>query len=138
MDKKILALIVLGLLLIPLSANASLSVTFIPENMNQPYVINIHNKNNSFNESYEVSGDVQIIGLSPGVYYITIISQNYNNINLVINLTQNTTIQLYFNSNIIGYGIQNYDYLIFTLMLIFAIFGILIVMTYYMKGVKIK
>ena len=138
MDKKILALIVLGLLLIPLSANASLSVTFIPEDMNQPYVINIHNKNNSFNESYEVSGDVQIIGLSPGVYYITIISQNYNNINLVINLTQNTTIQLYFNSNIIGYGIQNYDYLIFTLMLIFAIFGILIVMTYYMKGVKIK
>ena len=138
MDKKILALIVLGLLLIPLSANASLSVTFIPEDMNQPYVINIHNKNNSFNESYEVSGDVQIIGLSPGVYYITIISQNYNNINLVINLTQNTTIQLYFNSNIIGYGIQNYDYLIFTLMLIFAIFGLLIVMTYYMKGVKIK
>jgi len=142
MNKKFISLIILALLFIPLlsdaSSNSNLSITLIPENMNQPYTIHIYNKNNTFNETYTISGESEIISLTPGIYYLSISSQNYNNINLIVNLTENITIQLYFNSNIIGYGIQNYNYLIFSLMLIFTIFGLLIIMVYYMKGVRIK
>jgi len=139
MNKKILTLIILFSLLIPLSVNATnLNITLIPENINQPYIVHIYNQNNTFNKTYNVSGEVQIVDLKPGIYYIIISSQNYNNIYIEVNLTKNTTFQLYFSSNIIGYGIENYDSLLFSLMLILAIFGIIIVMTYYMKGVKIK
>jgi len=141
MNKKFLTLIVLFSLLIPLTVNASnsnLSITFIPENMSQEYIVNIHNLNNSFNETYSFNGVSQITNLFSGIYYLTISSKNYNTINIKLNLTENTTLQLYFNSNIIGYGIQNYNYLIFTLMLVFTIFGLLIIMVYYMKGVKVK
>jgi len=138
MNRKIISLIVLFLLFTPLISSASLSITFIPENINQPYIIYIHNKNNSFNQTYEVNGNVEITGLDPGLYYVNITSENYNKITLIVNLSENTTLQLYFNSDIIGYGIQDYNYLIFTLMLIFTIFGLMIVMVYYMKGVKIK
>jgi len=138
MNRKIISLIIFALLLTPLTSNASLSITFIPENMSQSYIINIHNLNNTFNQTYEVFGKTEIVNLTKGVYYITITSENYNPIYIELNLTENTTLQLYFNSNIIGYGIQNYNYLIFTLMLIFTIFGLMIVMVYYMKGVKVK
>jgi len=139
MNKKFLALIILFSLLIPLSANASnLSITLIPENINQPYIIHIYNSNNTFNKTYEVNGTAEIIDLKPGIYYIIISSQNYNNIYIEINLTKNTTFQLYFSSDIIGYGIWNYDSLIFTFMMITVIFGIMVIMLYYMKGVKIK
>ena len=139
MIKKFLILMVLFSLLIPLTINAStLNVTFIPENTNQEYIVHIYNLNNTFNETYYFYGNSEITNLTKGIYYITITSNNYNNINLIINLTENTTLQLYFNSDIIGYGIQNYDYLIFPFMLIFVIFGLLIVMTYYMKGVRLK
>ena len=139
MNKKFLVLIILISLLIPLTVNATnLSITFIPENINQPYIIYIHNQNNTFNKTYYVSGESQIIDLKPGIYYIVISSQNYNNINIEVNLTKNTTFQLYFSSNILGYGIENYDSLLFSLMLIITILGLLIIMTYYMKGVKIK
>ena len=140
MNKKLLSLLILFSLLIPF-ANASssnLSITFIPENMSQSYVVNIHNQNNTFNTTYQFNGVSEITNLSSGIYYIKITSQNYNTLNIKLNLTQNTTLELFFNSNIIGYGIQNYYYLIFTIMLIIALFGILVVMTYYMKGVKIK
>jgi len=141
MNKKLLSLLILFSLLIPLvnaSSNSNLSITFIPENMNQSYYVNIHNQNNTFNETYQFNGINVITNLSSGIYYIKIISQDYNTLNIKVNLTENTTLELYFNSNIIGYGIQNYDYLLFSIMLIIALFGILIVMTYYMKGVKIK
>jgi len=141
MNKKFLALIVLFSLLIPLanaSSTSNLSITLIPENINQPYVIYIHNQNNTFNKTYNVSGIAEIIDLKPGIYYLKISSQNYNNIYIVVNLTKNMTFQLYFNSNIIGYGIENYYSLIFSLAIIFAIFGLLVIMTYYMKGVKVK
>jgi len=139
MVKKFLVLMILFSLLIPLTVNAStLSVTFIPENINQEYIVHIYNFNNTFNETYYFSGDSEIVNLTQGIYYITIISKNYNNINIKLNLTQNTTLELYFSSNIIGYGIQNYDYLIFPFMLIIVIFGLLIVMVYYMKGVRLK
>jgi len=138
MDKRFLSLIILFSLLIPLTVNASVfSITFIPENMNQSYTVNIHNQNNTFNSTYQFYGIAEI-NLTQGVYYIKIISENYNPIIFELNLTENTTLQLYFNSNIIGYGIQNYDYIIFTIMMIMAIFGVLIVMVYYMKGVKVK
>ena len=48
MNKKILALIVLFSLLIPFanaSSTSNLSITLIPENINQPYIIYIHNQN---------------------------------------------------------------------------------------------
>jgi len=141
MNKKLLSLLILFSLLIPFanaSTNSNLSITFIPENMSQSYYVNIHNQNNSFNETYEFNGISEIINLNSGIYYIKITSQNYNTLNIKLNLTQNTTLELFFNSNIIGYGIQNYYYLIFTIMLIIALFGILITMVYYMKGVKIK
>lgn len=141
MNKKFLALIVLFSLLIPFanaSSTSNLSITLIPENINQPYVIYIHNQNNTFNKTYNVSGIAEIIDLKPGIYYLKISSQNYNNIYIVVNLTKNMTFQLYFNSNIIGYGIENYYSLIFSLAIIFAIFGLLVIMTYYMKGVKVK
>jgi len=141
MNKKILALIVLFSLLIPFanaSSTSNLSITLIPENINQPYIIYIHNQNNTFNKTYNVSGIAEIIDLNPGIYYLKISSQNYNNIYIVVNLTKNVTFQLYFNSNIIGYGIENYYSLIFSLTIIFAIFGLLIIMTFYMKGVKVK
>ena len=141
MNTKLLSFLILFSLLIPFanaSTNSNLSITFIPENMSQNYIVNIHNQNNSFNKTYEFNGISEITNLSSGVYYIRIISNNYNTLNFKLNLTQNITLELYFNSNIIGYGIQNYDYLIFTLMLIFSIFGLLILMVYYMKGVKIK
>jgi len=141
MNKKVLSLLILFSLLIPFanaSTNSNLSITFIPENMSQSYYVNIHNQNNSFNETYEFNGISEIINLNSGIYYIKITSQNYNTLNIKLNLTQNTTLELFFNSNIIGYGIQNYYYLIFTIMLVIALFGILVVMTYYMKGVKIK
>jgi len=140
MNKKLLSLLILFSLLIPF-ANASssnLSITFIPENMSQSYVVNIHNQNNTFNTTYQFNGVSEITNLSSGIYYIKITSQNYNTLNIKLNLTQNTTLELFFNSNIIGYGIQNYYYLIFTVMLIIALFGVLITMVYYMKGVKIK
>jgi len=137
MDKRILIFFILVFLLMPITINAY-NITFIPENMNQTYTIFIHNQNNTFNESYQFSDKAEIVNLSKGIYYITITSSNYNNINIELNLTQNTTLELYFSSNIIGYGIQNYDYLIFTFMLIIAIFGLLIVMVYYMKGVRLK
>jgi len=140
MNKKLLSLLILFSLLIPFAnaSNSNLSITFIPENMNQSYVVNIHNLNNSFNVTYKFNGISEITNLSSGTYYIKITSQNYNTLNIKLNLTQNTTLELFFNSNIIGYGIQNYDYLLFTIMMIIALFGILIVMVYYMKGVKIK
>jgi len=139
MIKKFLILMVLFSLLIPLTINAStLNVTFIPENTNQEYIVHIYNLNNTFNETYYFYGNSEITNLTKGIYYITITSNNYNNINIELNLTQNTTLELYFSSNIIGYGIQNYDYLIFTFMLIIAIFGLLIIMVYFMKGVRLK
>jgi len=140
MNKKLLSLLILFSLLIPFvnASSSNLSITFIPENMNQSYYVNIHNLNNSFNITLEFNGIGQVTNLSSGIYYIKITSQNYNTLNIKLNLTQNTTLELFFNSNIIGYGIQNYYYLIFTIMLIIALFGILVVMTYYMKGVKIK
>jgi len=140
MNKKLLSLLILFSLLIPFAnaSNSNLSITFIPENMSQSYYVNIHNLNNSFNVTYQFNGVSEITNLSSGIYYIKITSQNYNTLNIKLNLTQNTTLELFFNSNIIGYGIQNYYYLIFTIMLIIALFGILVVMTYYMKGVKIK
>jgi len=141
MNKKLLSLLILFSLLLPLSTNASnssLSITFIPENMSQNYNVNIHNQNNTFNSTYQFNGVNEITNLTPGVYYIKIISKNYNTLNIKLNLTQNITLELYFNSNIIGYGFQNYYYVLFTIMLIMALFGILIVMVYYMKGVKIK
>jgi len=141
MNKKLLSLLILFSLLLPLSTSASnsnLSITFIPENMSQNYNVNIHNQNNTFNLTYQFNGVNEITNLTPGVYYIKIISKNYNTLNIKLNLTQNITLELYFNSNIIGYGFQNYYYVLFTIMLIMALFGILIVMVYYMKGVKIK
>jgi len=141
MNKKLLSLLILFSLLIPLvnaSSNSNLSITFVPEGMSQSYYVNIHNLNNSFNATLEFNGIGQITNLTSGIYYIKIISRNYNTLNIKLNLTQNTTLELFFNSNIIGYGIQNYYYLIFTIMLIIALFGILITMVYYMKGVKIK
>jgi len=141
MNKKFLALIILFSLLIPFanaSSTSNLSITLIPENINQPYVIYIHNQNNTFNKTYNVSGIAEIIDLNPGIYYLKISSQNYNNIYIVVNLTKNVTFQLYFNSNIVGYGIENYYSLMFSLAIIFTIFGLLIIMTFYMKGVKVK
>ena len=140
MNKKLLSLLILFSLLIPFASalNSNLSITFIPENMNQNYTVNIHSLNNSFNVTYQFIGVSAITNLTPGIYYIKITSKNYNTLNIKLNLTQNTTLELFFNSNIIGYGIQNYYYLIFTVMLIIALFGILITMVYYMKGVKIK
>jgi len=141
MNKKLLSLLILFSLLIPFanaSTNSNLSITFIPENMSQSYYVNIHNLNNSFNATYQFNGINEITNLSSGIYYIKITSQNYNTLDIKLNLTQNTTLELFFNSNIIGYGIQNYYYLIFTVMLIIALFGVLITMVYYMKGVKIK
>jgi len=141
MNKKLLSLLILFSLLIPLvnaSSNSNLSITFVPEGMSQSYYVNIHNLNNSFNATLEFNGIGQITNLTSGIYYIKIISRNYNTLNIKLNLTQNTTLELFFNSNIIGYGVQNYYYLIFTVMLIIALFGILITMVYYMKGVKIK
>jgi len=141
MNKKLLSLLILFSLLIPFagaSSNSNLSITFIPENMSQNYIVNIHNQNNTFNTTYQFNGVSEITNLSSGTYYIKITSQNYNTLNIKLNLTQNTTLELFFNSNIIGYGIQNYDYLLFTIMMIIALFGILIVMVYYMKGVKVK
>ena len=141
MNKKFLTLIVLFSLLIPFanaSSTSNLSITLIPENINQPYVIYIHNQNNTFNKTYNVSGIAEIIDLNPGIYYLKISSQNYNNIYIVVNLTKNVTFQLYFNSNIVGYGIENYYSLMFSLAIIFTIFGLLIIMTFYMKGVKVK
>ena len=141
MNKKLLSLLILFSLLIPLvnaSSSSNLSITFIPENMNQSYYVNIHNQNNTFNETYQFNGINEITNLSSGIYYIKITSSNYNTLNIKLNLTQNTTLELFFNSNIIGYGIQNYYYPIFTVMLIIALFGVLTTMVYYMKGVKIK
>ena len=141
MNKKLLSLLILFSILIPLvnaSSNSNLSITFIPEGMSQTYYVNIHNLNNSFNTTLEFNGIGQITNLTSGIYYIKVTSENYNTLNIKLNLTENTTLELYFNSNIIGYGIQNYDYLIFSIMLIIALFGILIVMVYYMKGVRIK
>ena len=141
MNRKLLSLLILSSLLIPLvnaSSSSNLSITFIPENMSQSYYVNIHNLNNSFNATYLFNGISEITNLSSGTYYIRITSKNYNTLNIKLNLTENTTLELYFNSYVIGYGIQNYYYLIFTVMLIIALFGILIVMVYYMKGVKIK
>jgi len=141
MNKKLLSLLILFSLLIPLvnaSSNSNLSITFIPENMNQNYTVNIHNQNNSFNITYLFNGVSKITNLSHGVYYIRVTSKNYNALNIKLNLTVNTTLELYFSSNIIGYGIQNYYYLMFIIMLIIALFGVLIVMVYYMKGVRIK
>jgi len=140
MNKKLLSLLILFSLLIPFvnASSSNLSITFIPENMSQNYIVNIHNQNNSFNVTYKFNGISEITNLSSGIYYIKITSQNYNTLNIKLNLTQNTTLELFFNSNIIGYGIQNYDYLLFSIMMIIALFGILIVMVYYMKGVKIK
>ena len=137
MDKKIWVFFILFSLLMPFSVNAY-NIIFIPENISQSYIINIHNLNNTFNQTYELFGKAEIVNLTKGVYYITITSENYNPIHIELNLTENTTLQLYFNSNIIGYGIQNYNYLIFTLVLVFTIFGLLIIMVYYMKGVKVK
>jgi len=141
MNKKLLSLLILFSILIPsvnASSNSNLSITFIPEGMNQNYYVNIHNLNNSFNTTLEFNGIGEVTNLTSGIYYIRITSRNYNTLNIKLNLTQNTTLELFFNSNIIGYGIQNYDYLIFTVMLIVALFGILVIMVYYMKGVKIK
>jgi len=141
MNKKLLSLLILFSLLIPLvnaSSNSNLSITFIPEGMSQTYYVNIHNLNNSFNTTFEFNGIGEVTNLTSGIYYIKITSRNYNTLNIKLNLTQNTTLELFFNSNIIGYGIQNYYYILFTIMLIIALFGILIVMTYYMKGVRIK
>jgi len=141
MNKKLLSLLILFSLLIPLvnaSSNSNLSITFIPEGMSQTYYVNIHNLNNSFNTTLEFNGIGEVTNLISGIYYIKITSRNYNTLNIKLNLTQNTTLELFFNSNIIGYGIQNYYYLIFTAMLIIALFGVLITMVYYMKGVKIK
>ena len=141
MNRKLLSLLILSSLLIPLvnaSSSSNLSITFVPEGMSQSYYVNIHNLNNSFNATLEFNGIGQITNLTSGIYYIRITSRNYNTLNVKLNLTQNTTLELFFNSNVIGYGIQNYDYLLFTFMLIIALFGILIVMVYYMKEVKIK
>ena len=105
MNKKLLSLLILFSLLIPLvnaSSSSNLSITFIPENMNQSYYVNIHNQNNTFNETYQFNGINEITNLSSGIYYIKITSSNYNTLNIKLNLTQNTTLELFFNSNIIG------------------------------------
>jgi len=141
MNKKLLSLLILFSLLIPFvnaSSSSNLSITFIPEGMSQTYYVNIHNLNNSFNTTLQFNGIGEITNLSSGIYYIKVTSRNYNTLNIKLNLTQNTTLELFFNSNIIGYGVQNYYYPIFTAMLIIALFGVLITMVYYMKGVKIK
>ena len=141
MNLKILSLIFIFMLLsIPLSgaisSSSNLSITFIPMNIDQPYFIHIQNK--TFNVTYQANGTIQIIDLSKGIYYINITSINYNPIFIKVNLTQNLTYKLYFTSNIIGYGIENYDYQIFFIFMLMAIFGIMIVMVYYLRGLKIK
>jgi len=141
MNLKILSLIfIFMLLLMPLSgatsSSSNLSITFIPMNIDQPYFIHIQNK--TFNVTYQANGTIQIIDLSKGIYYINITSINYNPIFIKVNLTQNLTYKLYFTSNIIGYGIENYDYQIFFIFMLMAIFGIMIVMVYYLRGLKIK
>ena len=84
MNKKLLSLLILFSLLIPFAnaSNSNLSITFIPENMNQSYVVNIHNLNNSFNITLKFNGIGQITNLSSGIYYIKITSQNYNTLNI--------------------------------------------------------
>ena len=141
MNLKILSLIFVFILLaFPLTGattnSSNLSITFIPMNIDQPYFIHIQNK--TFNITYEANGTVQIIDLSKGIYYINITSVNYNPIFIKVNLTQNLTYKLYFTSNIIGYGIENYDYQIFFIFMLMAIFGVMIVMVYYLRGLKIK
>jgi len=141
MNLKILSLIFVFILLaFPLTGattnSSNLSITFIPMNIDQPYFIHIQNK--TFNITYEANGTVQIIDLSKGIYYINITSVNYNTIFIKVNLTQNLTYKLYFSSNIIGYGIENYDYQIFFIFMLMAIFGVMIVMVYYLRGLKIK
>jgi len=141
MNLKILSLIFIFMLLsIPLSgaisSSSNLSITFIPMNIDQPYFIHIQNK--TFNITYEANGTIQIIDLSKGIYYINITSINYNTIFIKVNLTQNLTYKLYFTSNIIGYGIENYDYQIFFIFILMAIFGIMVIMVYYLRGLKIK
>ena len=141
MNLKMLSLIFIFMLLaFPLSGastrSSDLSITFIPMNIDQTYFIHIQNK--TFNITYEANGSIQIINLSKGIYYINITSVNYNPIFIKVNLTQNLTYKLYFNSNIIGYGIENYDYQIFFVFILMAIFGIMVVMVYYLRGLKIK
>ena len=141
MNLKILSLIFIFMLLsIPLSgaisSSSNLSITFIPMNIDQPYFIHIQNK--TFNVTYQANGTIQIIDLSKGIYYINITSINYNPIFIKVNLTQNLTYKLYFTSNIIGYGIENYDYQIFFIFILMAIFGIMVIMVYYLRGLKIK
>jgi len=141
MNLKMLSLIFIFMLLaFPLSGastrSSDLSITFIPMNIDQTYFIHIQNK--TFNITYEANGSIQIIDLSKGIYYINITSVNYNPIFIKVNLTQNLTYKLYFNSNIIGYGIENYDYQIFFIFMLMAIFGIMVIMVYYLRGLKIK
>ena len=87
MDKRIWVFFILFSFLIPSLVNAY-SVTFVPENISQSYTINIHNLNNTFNQTYEVFGKAEIVNLTKGVYYITITSENYNPIHIELNLTE--------------------------------------------------
>ena len=70
MNKRLLSLLILFSLLIPFAnaSNSNLSITFIPENMSQNYIVNIHNQNNSFNVTYKFNGISEITNLSSGIY----------------------------------------------------------------------
>jgi len=140
MNLKILSLFFIFMFIsLPLtnaSSNSNLSITFIPMNINQPYFIHIQNK--TYNITYQVNGIIQIVDLSKGIYYINITSINYNTIFIKVNLTENLTYKLYFSSNIIGYGIENYDYQMFFILIIITILGITIVITFYLRGLKVK
>ena len=140
MNLKILSLFFIFMFIsLPLTNatfNSNLSITFIPMNIDQPYFIHIQNK--TYNITYQANGIVQIIDLSKGIYYINITSINYNTIFIKVNLTENLTYKLYFSSNIIGYGIENNDYQIFFILIIITILGISIVITFYLRGLKVK
>ena len=140
MNIKILSLFFIFMLIsLPLSnasSNSNLSIIFIPMNIDQPYFIHIQNK--SYNITYQANGVIQIVDLSPGIYYINITSINYNTIFIKVNLTENLTYKLYFSSNIIGYGIENYDYQMFFILIIITILGITIVITFYLRRLKVK
>ena len=95
------------------------SLTIEVVNISEEYVVTI--QNSTYINQVNSTTPVEFTNLYSGIYLITVTANGYNTLRFDINLTGNTTYQVYMSSNIVGYGITSYDPIIYFGIMVFII-----------------
>ncbi len=104
------------------SSTGDHSLTIGVVNISENYTITI--QNTTYINQINTITPVEFTNLYSGVYLITVTAIGYKTLQFNVNLTGNVTYQLYMESNVIGYGITNYDPVIYFGMFVFVIITI--------------